>query len=336
MSPTMLLRQSRSVLCRVSASHAKSLSALALAGLKSYYSSSSSSSSSSSQSSTFEQATELQGSANANAYVAAVTDKYSIGGVPNGGYLAGICTRAAQATFGGAYANVVSVSGPFHAAVAEASPADVTTEVLHAGRSSASALVRVQQNDDLKCTFIVQMGDYSRMRGIAVHHLQPPQLAPLEHCINASEAIQKDFRGMFRVADEVEFRVPPASAFAVTTMAHKPDLEADCSIAGYMRFTDGGMPNLEFFCDAAPPPTLNAATTHWVPTLEYSVHMWADPQIEYAAKGPDERWVRFNFSSKYVHDGLVSTDGELWTDEEHPKLLARSRQLARHLLPKKN
>ena len=31
-------------------------------------------------------------------YAASITDKYSIGGVPNGGYLAGICTKAARAS----------------------------------------------------------------------------------------------------------------------------------------------------------------------------------------------------------------------------------------------
>ena len=99
--------------------------------------------------------------------------------------------------------------------------------MLHAGRSSASVLVQMRQEQELKCTFIVQMGDYAKMRGIEVLDLVPPQLVPLEECMDASAAIQRDFGGMFRVADEVELRVPPLCPFATTTMAHKPDPKAD-------------------------------------------------------------------------------------------------------------
>ena len=143
---------------------------------------------------------------------------------------------------------------------------------------------------------------------------------------------------------------PRDDHFARTTLAGRSASGSTCAISGYMRFRDGRHPNLEFFADAAPPPTLNDTLTTWVPTLEYTVHSFANttmlqaPLVTYptaaaaqansGSTGTNTGWVRFIFRSPIVRQGLVSTDGELWSNESFPRILARSRQLARHLLPK--
>ena len=293
------------------------------------------------------------------AYKTTLSDNYSINSVPNGGYIAALAVNAAKAalhsstdTGTDAFPNCLSISGPFHAATTHLQEAEISTEVLHIGRSNASVAVKLSQEGTIRCSFTVLLGNLSTMKGIDVQSIHPPLLPPRGECIKASEMIRKALGNGFRVADHVDMLIPSNDPFALSTLSTltgHPATHSHCSISGYMRFRNGALPNLEFFSDIAPPPTLNHMITQWVPTLEYSVHMFADPQdIGTWSSSPDtdtdtdtdtgmsgnSNWVRFMFNSVYVHNGLVSTDGELWTDEPIPRLLARSRQMARHLLPR--
>jgi len=175
-----------------------------------------------------------------------------------------------------------------------------------------------------------------------------PALPPREECIDASAILKKAFGASFRLVDEVQMLVSKEDPFALSSLQGKSKPGTPCSISGWMRFRDGRSPNLEFFCDVAPPPTLNDTMTTWVPTLEYAVHRFNGAAAAVgdasdagtagsAAPSPSPSpspWVRFAFHSPVVCKGLVSTDGEVWSDEANPRILARSRQLARHLLPR--
>jgi hypothetical protein len=226
--------------------------------------------------------------------------------------------------------------------------AELTTQVLFQSRTTANVLVRLSQAGVARCSFIVLLGNLARMKGISVFENRPPVLPALHDCLDAGTIIQKNFGGMFKVADEVSIRVPRGDPFCTTTLAGKSHPTAVCSISGYMAFKEGRAPCLSFFCDAAPPPTLNAMLTTWVPTLDYGVQFFANPLTSSSSsKGvvanaasdsadgapKPQEWVRFQFRSGVVRDGLVSTDGELWSNDEEPRILARSRQLARHLAP---
>lgn len=91
-------------------------------------------------------------------------------------------------------------------------------------------------------------------------------------------------------------------------------------IAGFIRFADGREADvlaLPLLCDALPPPLLNVITVPWVPTIELTTHVRARP-----APG----WLRFQFESRFVFDGLLEEDGEIW--DANDVLVAQSRQLA--------
>ena len=90
-------------------------------------------------------------------------------------------------------------------------------------------------------------------------------------------------------------------------------------IRAWLRFDDGREPDvwsLPLLCDALPPPLLNVAFFKWIPTLELTVHVRARP-----APG----WLRTRFVSRFIFDGLLEADGEVWDSEG--KLVAQSRQL---------
>jgi hypothetical protein len=74
--------------------------------------------------------------------------------------------------------------------------------------------------------------------------------------------------------------------------------------------------------DAFPPPIFNTTLpAAWVPTVELTVHVRGVPE-----PGPLRCW----FRSRFVHDGLLDEEGEIW--DSTGKLVAQSRQLA--LLPR--
>lgn len=71
-------------------------------------------------------------------------------------------------------------------------------------------------------------------------------------------------------------------------------------------------------CDAFPPAAFNLALpTNWVPTVELTVHVRAVP-----SPGP----VACFFRTRFVQNGLLEADGEIW--DRAGTLVAQSRQLA--------
>jgi hypothetical protein len=96
-------------------------------------------------------------------------------------------------------------------------------------------------------------------------------------------------------------------------------------IRGWFAFADGepiDAIGLLLVADAFPPPIFNTTLpVAWVPTVELTVHVRGLPE-----PGPLRCW----FRSRFVHDGLLDEEGEIW--DSTGKLVAQSRQLA--LLPR--
>ena len=92
-------------------------------------------------------------------------------------------------------------------------------------------------------------------------------------------------------------------------------------MAGWIRFADGREPDtatLPLFADAFPPSTLNVVESLWVPTLELTVHVRARPE---------PGWLQCRFLTRYLIQGYLEEDGEIW--DSAGKLVALSRQMAR-------
>ena len=99
----------------------------------------------------------------------------------------------------------------------------------------------------------------------------------------------------------------------------------DARIRGWFAFADHAPIDaigLLLAADAFPPPVFNTdLPVAWVPTVELTVHIRGVP-----APGP----LRCQFRSRFVHDGRLDEDGEIWDSEG--TLVAQSRQLA--LMPR--
>ena len=187
------------------------------------------------------------------------------------------------------------------------------------------------------------------MRGLTNNSLQgtAPSLPPLhsENIINGAKYIRKTRGDKLKISETFDMFIDKNDAFARSVLQGKT-LENEASIAAWVRFSDGRMPclrSLAFFCDALPPPVLCLSPSNWVPTLEYTVHFYNRPSIDSSSdvnhirdevydKANREGFIRAEFKAKFLQNGLLAEDGELW-DASGKIILARSRQYARLLSP---
>ena len=187
----------------------------------------------------FDAACEIKRIGNINSqgathWKAVLTDIYSINGVPCGGYVTAIAVTAAKSALTTAersmFDDCLSVTGPFHAATEHLKDADIYTEVLHVGRSNASVAVRVSQDGLIRCSFMVLLGNLSKMSGInvgeGVHGA--PELPPMDQCLDASAIIKKAFGSGFRIADELELRVVREQLFATRISEYAQVVSSIC------------------------------------------------------------------------------------------------------------
>jgi hypothetical protein len=154
-----------------------------------------------------------------------------------------------------------------------------------------------------------------------------PTLPPATECIDAATRLQKLGGGVFEIAKNIILRVPVESPFNRHFLRQEAG-ETEAVLEGYGSFRDDQRPEgrtMAFFCDAFPPPILCLAQSSWVPTISYNVDLFRNP-----VPSPDPLVLRFRTS--ICMNSLLETDGTIW--DSHGNLCARSRQLARILLPR--
>lgn len=247
-------------------------------------------------------------------YRGEITDRWDVvGGAPNGGYLVTLGLRAIAADLSAAgFAGPDPLSSTAHfVARGAAGRVDVDVDVVRAGRRHATATARLIQGGDERLRLLATFGDLAGAAGPTHVTGAPPDLPPLEECLSPPEGL--DLPPIVRRFDAR--MVPETVGWAVG----QPSGEAH--IAGWVRFADGRPADtlsLPLFADAMPPTALNVVDeVVWVPTVELTVH----------ARGrPADGWLRGAFRTRFLKDGYLEEDGEVWDADDN--LVALSRQLA--------
>jgi len=300
----------------------------------------------------FDKTTRLEASGNGASaeYAGVVTSLFSVGDAPNGGYLSVLALRAAAMSLGeggkAAYPNPLYLSTSFYNKADENTPVSLKVTPLNKAKSSASMLVTLTQNDQIKCSVNCSFGNLTKMKGPNNEHEDARLvLPPIEECISASAVLRPALgKGHVPLTNEITFLVPKDDPFATTTLrrisqqggfasgtADLNTIGKQASMRGYVQFAQHRpftSETLAFICDALLPPILNTTFSPWVPTLEYNVLLLDEPE-----KDKEHQWLRFSFCTPYMKNGLLHTDGELWT-QDGSRLLAKSRQLARLIVPR--
>ena len=241
-------------------------------------------------------------------FVANITDRWSIGGRPNGGYLMGTILRALSHRL--TQPDPLTTTGHF-LSPAEPGPAEIKINVRKEGRSLSTAQAILCQNGRDRLVALATFGVLED-GGVTNVAENPP--------VHGDDLISSIGRPIpFPIVERFEFEMPPEQSRAA---AGQPDhTEGPAEFVGRIRFADG-MPAsplaFPLLVDAFPPTVYRLGLIGWTPTLELTVHTRGRP-----VAGPLTLRVR----SRYLINGLVEEDGELW--DQTGALVGQSRQLAK-------
>lgn len=246
-----------------------------------------------------------------------ISDAWSIGTAPNGGYLAVIATKSIGA--------MVPQPDPFSVtthflATAQPGPAEVMVEVVRTGKGHSTGMARLIQEGREVLRTIAVFGDLTKLEGPTHVTVTPPLLPPPEAC----ERGRAGPTSVLSIAERLDMAMRPGDVSWMPAPDGTPRARSgSAELAGWVAFEDGRPADalsLVFLADAMPPPVLNleSVRTPWVPTLELTVHVRGRP-------APGMLMARF--TTRALIGGYLEEDGELW--DSSGTLVAISRQLAR-------
>lgn len=237
---------------------------------------------------------------------------WDIFGITNGGYVMAMTTRAMEVESGGR--TLISASGSY---VNPATPGhvDLDVQVLKEGRSLSTLRTTVSRDGTDLAYFTGVYEDAGRPKHEGdVILASPPELPEPDACVLAVPAddapIPPPFTGM------VEMRAAPEDLETIGVGGSGPlrsrgwfRLKGDESLDAHavVLATDAFPPTI-FFSDLG---------VGWTPTVELTVQV-RDPH--------PTGWLACQFTTRFVTDGLLEEDGELW--DQSGNLVALSRQLA--------
>jgi acyl-CoA thioesterase len=251
----------------------------------------------------FDEDTEVKPEGN-NRYTGRITDRWSIGPVPNGGYVLAVGLSALGQAL--EPPDPLTVTGHF-LRPAVPGPVDIWVEAVKRGKNFSTGMARLVQEGNEVLRVLATYGTLGSDQGPRYVTGKPPEFKQLVTPTPSSRA--PEIRRRFDVE---------ADLGTMSWLDGSPSGTAE--IRARLRFSDGRLPDthsLALIADAMPPPVFNVIKPGWVPTIELTVHMRARPT---------GAWLSCVFRSRFVFGGLFEEDGELW--DESGQLVAQSRQLA--------
>jgi acyl-CoA thioesterase len=247
-----------------------------------------------------------------------LTDAWRIGAGINGGLLMALATTTAARWSPGGQEHPIAWSSHFHSAAQEG-PTVVLVEPLRAGRSVSAVSVRLLQEETVRVSTLVTLGDLGQLGDRVYTSPTPPPMPSPEQCIRADRSAPSAQE--VAILDRIDLRIDPATALWALG---QPSGEG--RMRSWIRLSDGevgGVAAVPFFLDAMPPVSFDLGVPGWAPTLEFTGYLRALP--------PESGWLRLALSASTVVGGLLEEDATLWDDSG--RVIAQSRQLAGIRMP---
>jgi acyl-CoA thioesterase len=240
-------------------------------------------------------------------YRATVSDRWGIAGVPNGGYVMALAL--------GALTRSLPKPDPLTLTAHFFSPCrpgglDIAVEVIKIGKRHANAMARLLQDDREVARVLASFGDLASAEGPTHVAAEPPAFPPPDDPSTRVEMMNAP-----EIAQRFDQRFDPSS---VGWYTGNPSGKAE--IRAWQRFADGrptDVASLVLFADSLSPPIFEVVSPGWAPTIELTVHI---------RNRPAPGWLRSVFRTRFLYNGYLEEEGELWDDNDH--LVAQSRQLA--------
>lgn len=239
---------------------------------------------------------------------ATLTDRWDrLGGGPLGGYTLATCLRALAASMPQPEPIVASA---FFLRPASHGRAEISTELLRAGRTIATGAARLVQGDREVLRVVASFADPATATGRTLVLNDPPTLPPIEHCVDPLASM---ILPGVTVADRVEYRFASPPGWQSGAPTGSPS--AEC----WLRFRDDRPADalaLAFVVDAVAPAVMEIGAAG-SSTLELTVHF---------RQRPEPGWLRCRLGTRHVINGFHEEDFEVW--DAAGQLVAQSRQLA--------
>ncbi len=236
-----------------------------------------------------------------------VTDRWMIGGGPNGGYIAAFLMRALKAIAPNPDPLSITVH---YAGRPEPGPCEVAVAITSATKSHAFLRATLTQDGTVRAHAIAVFGQ--RRAGLVdILRDSPAVGAPGD-----GQSREAAGPAMFPMSflERFDYRDPTG------TDMFRGSPDGPAKVGGWTRLIDRALDDLAvpLFCDCWPPPMFRRHGPGMSPTIELTVHF---------RHAPEPGWNWCSFESKVLSGGYVEEDGEVWS--ENGVLIAQSRQLAR-------
>lgn len=235
-----------------------------------------------------------------------ITERWSVGAGPNGGYLATFPLRA--------MCDIAPVTQPRSMTThflqrPVPGPVTVRVRVVHATRSHAYLAADADQGHGPVLAAIAVFGvDRQDEGGRAL--VRMPAFPPADECATLPPDDTTP-----EIVNRFEYR-PSGDTFESFWL----DGPGTARVAAWVRFRDRDLDDLAVpqLADSFVPAWFGVAGPGLMPTLELTVHWRSRPHTP---------WTLAVFSTRFETNGYIEEDGELWGEDG--RLVAQSRQLAR-------
>lgn len=234
-----------------------------------------------------------------------ISDRWSVGVGANGGYVAGLLTRALLHDLSDEQRQLRSLTTHF-LRPALPGPATITVRVLRAGNTTTADATLIANGKEIAIARGVIAGP--RATSGWIHRAAPPFPDP--------ESVP--LRGPMD-----DKTVPARYDIRFVTGGMPPPELSTAEASGWIRPADGAVvdvTHLVAITDAFPPPIVMMAGPPLVAsTIDLTVHVFP------AGHHPTDDWLAVTNRSSVLADGYIECDTELWSREG--QLLAQARQL---------
>jgi hypothetical protein len=243
------------------------------------------------------------------------------GAAPNGGYLMALAARAMRAPVP-QHPDPVTLTAHFLAPPVPGD-AEVRVEVLRSGRRHSTVTATLSQAGREKVRLLGTFGDLAQADGPTWVARRPPELPPVEACVDFTAISEERAAAGGFVAPPIAVRFDHRMPAAVLGWTEgRPTGRGH--IGGYLRWRDGAPMDtlgLLVVADCYPPAVFDSGVgdVAWVPTIELTVQIRKRPAPGYLAG-----W----FTTEAVTTGYLEEDGEVWDADGDLVLLSRQLALA--------
>jgi acyl-CoA thioesterase len=271
-------------------------------------------------------------------YEGRLTDNWSVGDSPGGGYMIMKALKAAKDAVGAQHPDPLSVTAYYVNKALENHAVNISVRTISKSKSSTTVSMAMSQNGQTKSEYVAIFGNLLSNKGFSYHGKTPLHLPPRDECMDVTATLQNhaQYGNHVSLFKELEVFVPKNDPFV--PWMKNGELGDNAILQTWVRFAEKRKPcllSLAFFADSLPPPVLNVRHSKWMPTYQLTVHFWSPP-LEFSSlefSGEENSWLQAKFETVFAKSGMLGTDAEIWS-HDGKRLLATSRQLQRLMEPR--